>query len=431
MVKFKRLAVSIFSLLMCTGVMCAQSFSSFQTDLSKVFESLVSKNEGLTSFRSLVIPKGGRDESLGQAFTGLCDDLNFMNYNPAASSILKNSQAAFNHNSWIADSKMETLTYSSTRKHMGFGGQFNCFYMPFTEYNLFGERVNTSYYTESTMTINWSYNFLAGYDFKGIAFGVNLKGAWRSMPDYADNNTNQLIQGSGLAQSGLGLMADVGLMLQFNVLKFYSSRDANVRVGIAVQNLGAAWTGFGEKTVLDDPLPSSLNAGVSLKFIKPITLTAEIKQPFQLSKNSKYELFSVGSGVEIRFTNFLSVMGGFQIKGGNPKISLGTEFEMSKVRFNLNYTLDLTTSFSPVNRFSASCLIQLGDHGYAARQQQVDKWYNDGIYWYSLRNYEMAKACWNEALKIEPRFDPAITGIKTVDRIENMFQKLKEAQFLE
>ena len=133
MVKFKRLAVSIFSLLMCTGVMCAQSFSSFQTDLSKVFESLVSKNEGLTSFRSLVIPKGGRDESLGQAFTGLCDDLNFMNYNPAASSILKNSQAAFNHNSWIADSKMETLTYSSTRKHMGFGGQFNCFYMPFTE----------------------------------------------------------------------------------------------------------------------------------------------------------------------------------------------------------------------------------------------------------------------------------------------------------
>ena len=40
------------------------------------FES--SKNEGTTSFRSLLIPIGGRPESLGSAYTGLCDDAGYI-----------------------------------------------------------------------------------------------------------------------------------------------------------------------------------------------------------------------------------------------------------------------------------------------------------------------------------------------------------------
>ena len=133
----------------------------------------------------------------------------------------------------------------------------------------------------------------------------------------------------------------------------------------------------------------------------------------------------------MKFTEFLAAMAGFQLKAGNPKFSLGTEFEVRKVRFNVNYTLDLTTSFSPVNRFSASALVHLGDHGRADRMAQVDKWYNDGLYWYSIRNYEMAKSCWNEALRIDRHHDPSRTGIETVNRIEQMFQKLRDAQYLD
>lgn len=428
---FKKLLVTVFSILLFSDFMFAKDLFDVEAELAKVYATLISENEGLSSFRSLLIPKGGRDESLGQAFTGLCDDLNFMNYNPAASAILKNGQMAFNHNSWIADSKMETLTYASTAGNLGFGGQINCFYLPFSEYNLFGDKVAGSYYSETITTLNVSYNFLAGYNFKGLAVGANFKTGWRGMPDYTDNNTNELILNSGLEQSAVSFMGDLGLMMQFNLLKFYASRDPNVKLGLSVQNLGVAFTGFGKAVKKDDPLPSTANFGFSVKFIKPVTVSFDIKQPFNLLDFSYYEKPSAAMGVELRFTDFVSLMSGVQLKGGNVKFSLGSEFEVRKVRFDVNYTLDLTTSFSPVNRFSASALIQLGDHGRANKQAQVDKWYNEGIYWYSVRNYEMAKACWNEALKIDRHHDPSRTGIETVDRIEEMFKKLREAQFLE
>ena len=59
--------------------------TSVMTELG-YFDS--SKNEGTTSFRSLLIPIGGRPESLGSAYTGLCDDAGYINYNAAASSII-------------------------------------------------------------------------------------------------------------------------------------------------------------------------------------------------------------------------------------------------------------------------------------------------------------------------------------------------------
>ena len=63
---------------------------------------------------------------------------------------------------------METLCATSRNGNLGYGAQFKCFYVPFSEYNLYGDRVAGSYYTETSATINVSYNFLAGYDFKGL-----------------------------------------------------------------------------------------------------------------------------------------------------------------------------------------------------------------------------------------------------------------------
>ena len=162
----------------------------FSADISDLSEFLIdfgyiesSKNEGITSFRSLLIPVGGRSESLGSAYTGLCDDAGYINYNAAASCILNETQASAFHNSWIADSKMDTLVFTTRIDNVGFGFQAGCLYMPFTEYNIFGERVNASYYTETNFAANISYNFLAGYDFKGRALGATVKAAFRSMPD--------------------------------------------------------------------------------------------------------------------------------------------------------------------------------------------------------------------------------------------------------
>ena len=77
----------------------ALSYSDLITDLSDIFYSFVDKNEGQNSFRSLLIPFGGRSESLGGAYTGLCDDINFLQYNAGAGAVQKESQIALFHNS--------------------------------------------------------------------------------------------------------------------------------------------------------------------------------------------------------------------------------------------------------------------------------------------------------------------------------------------
>ena len=422
------------SLVFLCGKAAANPLTDTSSAVGDLFAGMADQNEGTTSFRSLLIPFGGRTESLGNADTGLCDDISYLRFNPSAGAIQKETQVALFHNAWIADSKLETLAYTTRLKnipHFSYGGYISCFYLPFTEYNLFGDRVNGSYYTESIAAINASYNLLAGYDFKGLATGITVKAGWRGMPDYTNNDTNEIITGSGMAQSAFAIMADVGFMLQFNFLKFYSSRDPNVRIGFSAQNLGVALTGFGDEIKRDDPLPTTFSAGMSVQFIKWITVSADFVQPVNLYEPDSYLIPYFNSGVSIQFASFVSLLAGFSLKGANPRISTGLEFEVAKIRLNMNYTLDLTTSLAPLNRISLSAKILLGDKGRSITDAQVDEYYQIGLKYYADAKWEDAILVWEEALKLNKRFDPAIQGIQSARYQIEMFQMIKDSLMLD
>ena len=431
----KRTFVTVFFLLFfcLTGKSFALDFTELTDTLSTLGYFQSSKNEGSTSFRSLLIPIGGRPESLGSAYTGLCDDAGYINYNAAASCLLANTQVSAYHNSWIADSKLDTLVYTTRNENFGFGIQAGCLYLPFSEYNIYGERVNASYYSETNLALNFSYNFLAGYDFKGIALGGSIKSAFRSVPDYTDNNTDAIIPLSGLAQSGIGIMADLGVTLQFNFLKFFASRTPNVRIGISAQNLGVAFTGMGGKKgiSLDDPLPSFIAAGFSCQFLPVITASFDIKQPVNLFALKDYQTFSMSAGIILAFTKSFSLLLGTEFKGGNPRFSLGSEIQLVNARLNFNYTLDLTSSFNPVNRISLSAKILLGDRGRAERQKLIDQLYLKGLDFYANSEWENAIEEWEQILLINKRYDPAILGIESARSQIEMYEKVRESMFFE
>ncbi len=424
---------SVFLLLFSAMQLHALDFSDISDTLADLGYFNSNTNEGATSFRSLLIPIGGRAESLGSAYTGLCDDAGYINYNSAASCILSDTQVSAFHNSWIADSKYDTLVFTTRIDNVGFGLQTGCLYMPFTEYNLFGERVNASYYSETHFAANISYNFLAGYDFKGIAVGATIKTAFRSVPDYTDNDTDAIISFSGLEQSGIAIMADLGIMMQFNFLKFFASRTPNVRIGISAQNLGASLTGISSKNGirLDDPLPTYFAAGMSCQFLPIITATFDIKQPVNLFNPSDYQMFSFSAGVILAFTKQFNLLMGTEFKGGNPRFSVGSEFQLSNARFNFNYTLDLTSSLNPVNRISVSAKILLGDRGRAQRQKLIDELYNKGLEYYSLGEWEKAIEEWQSVLILNKRYDPAILGIESARSQIDMYQRVRESMFFE
>ena len=388
------------------------------------------KDEGATSFRSLLIPVGGRPESLGSAYTGLCDDAGYINFNSAASCIINDTQACAFHNSWIADSSVETAAYTMRKTNFGWGASVKCFHVPFTEYNSFGERRSSGYYSETTATLNVSYNFLAGYNFKGLATGINLKAAYRSIPDYSADSTGAIISGSGLAQSAVAFMSDAGLLMRFNLFKYYASRDPNFNFALVVSNLGAGFTSLGKKIELDNPLPTRISCGISYRFIRPVILALEYRQPLNLFDIKNSEKFSASFGTSVQCTNFLSVQAGFLISGANPRISAGTEFLVRDFLISANYTFDMTSSVSPVNRISICAKLALGDGGRGSLQKEIDSYYLEGLKLYSEGRLDDAIEMWNACLELDPGFDPAISARKAANRAKEQRETLKRIQSL-
>lgn len=403
------------------------------SQLSDAFQGFVDPNSGSTSFPSLNIPEGGRAESLGSACTALADDISFFDYNAAASSILKNTELALFHNSWISDSNLETIAATWRKGDLGMGAKLKCFYVPFTEYNDFGERMASSYFSETTGVFNISYNFFNGYYFKGLALGANLKASWRAVPDYTDRTTGAIIKNSGLGQSGAAVMIDAGALLRFNVAKAFADRDPNLKIGFALQNIGIAFTGFGtaQGVTIDDSLPTAVCLGISYRFIKPVTICADFRQPINLIDFSRTEMWDAGIGVDVQITDIVEVMAGFRLKGANPRFSLGTEIELKQFTVDLNYTFDLTSSLNPVNHFSVGAKVNFGDDGRYSRELQADSYYEEGIKYYANGQMDKAVEAWEQCLKLNPAFTPARNSINLVKNSTKLFDRVIDIQSLD
>ena len=112
-------------------------------------------------------------------------------------------------------------------------------------------------------------------------------------------------------------------------------------------------------------------------------------------------------------------------------MSLGGEAVYRGVQFNINYTLDLTSSLNPVNHISLSAKIRLGDRGRAKKAATVDEKYIEGLQKYSEGDYTEAIRLWKEALEIDSGFDPAKKGITIAQKQQQLIEKIKEMQSLD
>ena len=373
-------------------------WSTFYSNFAEAFSGFADPNTGLTAFPTLLIPPGGRFEGMGTAFTAVADDTGYLEANPSASSTLERSQLSLYHHSWIADSNLEGVVYTIRFDDLGlgFGGKF--LFLPFTEYNEWGGRESRGYISETIATLNVSYNFFSSYHFYGLAVGANLKAAYRNVPAviYPD-------------QSALTGMIDVGLLTRFNLLKFFVSRSKNFSVGAAVKNLGLP--------ALGEPLPTTATLGIAYSPIRPVIWALDFNLPFSLNPSDfPAQRWYLASGLSVNVTNFLSVQSGFQLRGDNPRISLGSAIDLAKVSFVMNYNLDLSGRLNPADKFSLEARIHLGDGGRLALRNHVDELYLNGLEAYANGRLAEAILFWEEALSLDPGFVPARENIDTARR---------------
>jgi len=381
----------------------------------------IDDNAGLTAFPILKIPIGGRAEGM-LAFAAASDDVSFIEFNPAGSATLEKSELAFFHNNWIADTKIEGAAYAARFRNLGIAAGLKILYMPFTEYNIYGERVSGGYYTEGAAILNISYNFLSGYYFGGLSAGINLKGAFRTMPDYTDN-FDKVIGGSGSSQSAVMGMADFGLLTRFNFLKFYSAREKNMSVALVARNLGPP--------VLDEPLPTEFSAAISYKPFRFMTIAFDFIYPLNLIDVSLSELPYFALGLSFNIARFLSMRAGFMYKAGSSRVAVGSAINLKRIAIDLNYTLDLLTQLQPLNRISIGVRFDLGDSGRSKIADQVEELYVLGLEAYSHGNYADAKLCWEEALRIDPRYDPAKESLAMMNNREELTKRIDDLNRLD
>jgi hypothetical protein len=222
-------------------------------------------------------------------------------------------------------------------------------------------------------------------------------------------------------------MGDLGLQTRFNLLKIYHSRDPNCSVGLSFRNFGPPLIGPAK----GEPLPSVITAGAAWKWANPVTVSVEIQKPVNLVNLNHSGALIYGAGVSISFAEFFTLLGGFQLKGANPRISLGGEMNVNDIQFNANYTLDMTTQASILNRVSLAAKLNMGDKGRLDKRKRIEKLYIEGLKVYASGELEQAIEIWQEVLDLDKSFDPATEGINTAKRTLEIQNKIRQLQLLE
>jgi tetratricopeptide (TPR) repeat protein len=346
-------------------------------------------NAGTTIFPSLEVPLGGRLEGMGTASAAVAHDAGFLEANPAATALLKNTEFAFSHHGWIADTSLEGVVYTVRFDDLGFGFGGRFLYVPFTGYDEWGERASRGTISETVATANVAYNFLRSYSFPGFAAGANIKAAYRHVP--AD---------IAYGQSILGLMTDIGMQTSFSFAKLQHWSLPNVSVGLVLKNLGIS-------TMPDESLPLTASAGLAYAPLRALTLAADFNLPLSLDADPARE-WDLAFGTSIAVAEFLSLQCGMHLKPGNPRMSIGADIDLGTWSINANYNLDMSAlARNPVDKFSVQARLDLGDRGRADRRQSADELYEEGLREFSLGDLEKSIELWREVLVIEPRYTPA------------------------
>jgi hypothetical protein len=406
----KRLFYILLFFLILQGILWSDN-QNYYDSWGDIFSGLEDPNTGLTVFPTLLIPMGGRYEGMGTAFTGVSDDSGFIESNPAGSSVLENGELAFLHHSWIADSNMEGVIWSIRLGNLGFGAFSKFLYVPFTEYNDWGERDSSGLISETIAGINISYNFFSNYKFHGLALGTNVKFAYRHIP-------KSIYEG----QSAATAMIDIGLLTRFNFLKPYNSSKENFSIGAAFKNFGFPAKG--------EPLPTMFSTGIAYSPARPLLLAVDFNLPISFNNDEQpAERWYIATGFDVTVTDFLGIHGGFQIKE-NPRLSLGAAVNLTKVSFVLNYNLDLSGKLNPLDKFSIAARINLGDRGRAALLEQIQTLYADGLEAYASGDWFLAIDLWQQVIELDPKFLPAIEILATtLERLE-LQDEIRERQQL-
>lgn len=410
----KRSAAIISSLLLCLVPVAGhgEGFDEFYQQLLTLVPESGNTNAGLTVFPLLSLASSAEQQGMANAYTAVARDSGFFEANAGGSAIMADTLLSVYYSNIIADVNLQALTFAWRDGDLGLGAMAKVLNTPFTAYRIQGEQQASAWYVEGLIGANISYSFLRDYYFSGIAVGANVKLAYRSIPAELYAHLGSV----NTDQSAFAVMADLGVLMRFNLLKAYTSRERNFSLGFSLQNLGSP--------VLGEALPTQLNAGLAWSPFRFLLVSGDFNLPINLVDPSLSMSPGFAVGTALYFTEFLTINAGFQLKGGNPRFSIGSDLALEGFELGLTYTLDYTTQLRIPDHLGIEMRFDLGDEGRAALVRRVDALYIDALVALAQADYAKVIALCDAALALDPAFSPAVETRKLAAKSQELIDKI-------
>lgn len=299
----------------------------------------------------LLIAPGARPAAMGEAFTGLADDVSAASWNPAGLSQLGGLESSLSYTAWFADT-----TYSV----LGIGA-------PIAPGHVIA---GTLYYFHVPRISNVPEDVEPGVDLTNYALGAS----------YAYQFSERMSFGGGLkllsqdiAQKDRAQSAAAGAMVDLGFLYRYA--EPSVSIGVALQNMGPRLA-FRDA---QSPSPFWARLGMSWRAYSDewlrVLFTGDVAQPvetgyklvvpsggfgdiFKLSLHAPVQnRYNYGIGTEWWVADVLALRAGYTIRIGtdisSPTAGAGLKFFVDPFNYSLDYSYafweDLSANVSRVS----------------------------------------------------------------------------------
>jgi len=384
--------------------------------------NVYAQGAGTTGLNFLKISQGARQSGMGEAFTGIADDVNALFWNPAGLTQLSRHQACLMHNAWLLDVNIEYLAYALPVPEVGSFG-FYLTYLSTGEMFRTLEDAGGNYVLteEAVEASNISVNF---------AFAKKLSEIFEDVL-WLDG----LSAGIGFNYSGEDVAGDSGSGIGFSLSTFYIPKYEDYSFGLVLQNIGftdnrpslpaAVKLGFGYRFSFDKIMimfseesyfnfpEDDASFGLDLTVYpgeQIVRMNAGAEKYWELNK-----YHTVAARVGYKFGYDLGVLSGLTL-------GLGYRLTAGDMNFDIDYALAPQGDLGMSHRISLTGKF-LGPPERRGRENKAEaiEFYKRGYRLLYEQKYTLAIDEFYECLKRDKTYASAYIGIGTC--LQNMGKK--------
>jgi hypothetical protein len=275
----------------------------------------ISADIATSPLQFLKMGEGPRTSALGGAYVGLSDDADSVLLNPAGLAKIEGKQIRCFYNSYLANIKAESISYTHRFEEGEKGFGLNILFLHTPEIDRMGsDGEKDGDFTCYDLSLSFGYGMRVTPD---IAVGSSIRYVRESLDDISVDT----------ACFNLGLL--------------FETPYRNLTVGAVLSNIGKG-VKFIEK---EEDLPITLRTGISLKTLDDtLTLTAQIEKSIDSP-------ITFGCGAEHKVLKSILLRAGYSSSQDiGSGLSLGIGLALSKFIFDISFTpysdLGNTTSLS-------------------------------------------------------------------------------------